>query len=293
MRWLLAGTLLVLGLVVPSTSQAGDDLFAIAGSPVYSPRYTVSKFGVNTDIDDTEESLWDLDDIVASGTGPDRCFTVMGTTPAALYISSSDESDASDGAKPISVTIEALDSTWAPVTIVTALGAASAGGSVFKQVGSVTLLRINRMYVSGVNPALGNIFVGTDPTDGGTDGIPETPSLAGALVAGISIGENQTLQACYTVPLGYNAYMTSWAISNEGTGATTLVTRIRKSTNGATSRTQMKMTLSDGDVHDHHGVFPTVFPEKTDIELTGSGATSQDAAGLFDMVLISNTLSGL
>jgi hypothetical protein len=36
-----------------------------------------------------------------------------------------------------------------------------------------------------------------------------------------------------------------------------------------------------------------LFAEKTDIELTGAGATSQDAAGLFDLVLILNRLSGI
>ena len=290
MRWLLAGTLLVLGLVVPSTSQAGDDLFAIANNGTGAPRFTVNKFGRNSDADTTEDSIYEGSDLG----GPIRCFADLAATAVALYISSDDPSDASDGAKPVTITVEALDANWEPVTIVQALGATvGATGSALTQIGSVTLMRVNRAYVSSTNPALGNIYINADGVDAGPDGVPD--NVATKLVTGIVIGENQTLQACYTVPAGYNAFLTQFCTTNINTVANAVATfRLRKAVGGAASRVQELLELAESvyqcTLHDP----PIKFGEKTDIELTtDSSANNASASGTFDLVLISNTLSGL
>jgi hypothetical protein len=282
MKLKLLATVLSLGMLWAGSAWADPELYSAAMNPNYAPRYTVNKFGVNVDIDTNEESIWDAEELG----GPERCFTILGTTPATVRISSSDAGDTLE-----EVTIEYLDSTWAAKEVTIALGiAAATTGTIFTEVG-VTMLRINRAYATSTALA-GDIYIHTDTgTDTGTDGIPDIP--ASQIVAVISAGENQTLQACYTVPLGYNALMSSWIVSNEGTGATVLVARIRAAVNGGSSRTKMKMTLTDGDIHHHTMEVPMLFAEKTDIELTGAGATSQDAAGLFDLVLILNRLSGI
>ena len=277
----------------------GDDLFAIAANSLPTSgagapaRYAEPVFGFNNSIAGTEESIWDGDDASGAANGPVRCFANMnsGVTPTAanLFISSDDENDASDN-NAVSVTVEALDANWDPITIIAPLGAASAGGTVFAQIGTVTLMRINRAFVTTAAPA-GNIYIGKDTTDGGTDGIPDT--IATDHVALIAIGTNETRQACYSVPNNYNAYLTDWCISNlSGNGTADVVFRIRSSDNGAAARVQARINLSDGGDRCQVVSPPMRFPEMTDIEFTGV-STADDAAANFGLVLISNRLSGL
>jgi hypothetical protein len=207
----------------------------------------------------------------------------MGTTAAALYISSDDENDASDN-NAVVVAVEALDSNWDPVTISAPLGAASAGGTVFAQIGTETLLRINRMYVTSTTAPAGNIYAATDTEDGNADGIPD--DIANQFVAGITIGENQTLQACYTVPNNFQALLTQFCLSNQAT-AGSIQFRLRRSVEGAASRTAelqiLGTDLSNCFYHDP----PLFFDEKTDIEITGLGAAvNNDAAATFDLVVV-------
>lgn len=284
--------LTALGLLVPGTSES-DDLFGIATHPYRAPRFTETIHGFNNSVAGTEESIWFGDDLPAATNGPVRCFANMntGTTPtaAALYISSDDENDASDN-NAVSVTVEALDADWNPVTIVAPLGAASAGGTLFAQIGSVTLMRVNRAYVTTAAPA-GNIYIGLDDTDGGTDGIPDT--IATDLVANIAIGQNETGQACYSVPNNYNAFLTEWCISDlAGNGAAATVFRLRSSVNGAASREKIRLNVVSGGERCHTFSPPTRFGEKTDIEFTGT-STADDASANFSLVLIADTLNGL
>jgi len=288
----LPGAFLLLILGVGGSTSA-EDLFSIATHPVGSSRYTETVYGFNNAVESTEESIWYGDDLPTEDAGPIRCFANMnsGTTPtaAALYISSDDENDGSDN-DAVSVTVEALDANWDPVTIVAPLGAASASGTVFAQVGSSTLMRVNRAYVTTAAPS-GNIYIGKDSTDGGTDGIPDT--IATDSVAVIAIGQNETAQACYSVPNDYNAYLTEWCISNlSGNGTGDVVFRVRASEEGAAAREKLRLNLSDGDERCHTVSPPMQFSEKTDIEFTGL-STDDDAAATFGLVLISNTQSGL
>lgn len=283
--------LATLGLLVPGISWS-DDLFGIAANSRGAPRYTVNKFGFNVDVEATEESIWDVDDLPTNSDGPVRCFANMnsGTTPtaAALYISSDDENDASDN-DGISIVVEYLDADWDLASTTVALGLASASGTVFAQIGSATIMRVNRAYAAGAAPS-GNIYIGKDDVDGGTDGVPDT--IATDAVAAITIGENQTRQACYSVPNGYNAFMTNWCFSNEGTGDSAVTFRIRSSINGAAARVQILLDQADEVATCNRLEPPLAFEEKTDIEITGV-ASSDAGAGTFDLVLIRNTLTGL
>lgn len=284
----------LLGVAEQSWGQAREDLFSVASHPYGAARFSVNIFGENADNDAAEEAIWDGSDLA----GPVRCFDVIGTTAVALYISSDDESDASNGAAPITVTVEALDADWDPVTFTDiSLGVASAGGSVFAQIGSVTLMRINRAYVSGTNPALGNIYIGTDTADGDADGIPDT--VLTELVAGIVIGNNQTAQGCYTVPNNYNGFLSHFCTTHVDTAAnTTMSFALRSSVEGAASRVQESYSLLESvtrcfpNTPPHSP--PIMFGEKTDIELTSTaGAANAAASGTFDLVLIDDKKSGL
>ena len=279
------------GLLLFSIPSNAGDIYQAAANAYGAPRFTANVFGRNLDADTTEDSIWEGSDLA----GPIRCFDVIGTTAVALYISSDDEDDGSDN-NAISVTVEALDANWDPVTIEAPLGAASAGGTLFVQVGSVTLMRVNRAYVSTTTAVQGNIYIHTDSVDGGTDGVPDT--ILTELVASIAIGRDETHQACYTVPNNYNGFLTNFCTTNVDTGANAVMQFfLRSSVNGATSRVQESLQLAETvyQCTQHAPVGPPiVFGEMTDIELTSdSSANNAQVSGSFDLILIKNTISGL
>jgi hypothetical protein len=281
--------LMALGLLIPGGALA-EDLFSLAKNPTGASRFSVNKFGRNQDADTTEDSVYEGSDLG----GPIRCFADLATTAVALYISSDDPSDASDGALPVTVTVEGLDANWDIVTVEQALGATvGATGSALTQIGTGTMVRVNRAYVSGTNPALGNIYINADNVDAGPDGVPD--NIATKLVTGIVIGENQTLQACYTVPNGYNAYLTQYCTSNVNTAANaTMAFRLRRSVEGAASRVTELHEIDENLYQCTEHAPPILFTEKTDIELTSvSSGNDGSTSGTFDLVLIKNTLSGL
>jgi hypothetical protein len=243
---------------------------------------TVSKFGANLDVDAAEESIWDMNDLPTSGAGPARCFANMAAA-ADLYVSSDDTADATD-----EITIEVLDANYVSSTIVMDLGAISGTGTAFTQIGTATLLRVNRAYASDVS-FTGNIYIHKDSdADGGTDGIPDTPATD--IVAGITAGEDQTLQSCYTVPAGYHAFVTTTCVVNtsEAAAGTAVTFRQRKTVFGATSsRTQLLLTLGD-ETSECVSIDPPVRLEsKTDFEYTGGGVgvLNQGTAATFGMYL--------
>ena len=275
--------LLIMILVWPAIANANDNeiVWGISRLPFSDVDLTIQKFGFNADVDTTEESVWDMHDLPTSGAGPLRCFTNI---PSAvnLYVSSDSSADAGLG-----IAIEVLDSAYAGSLVTMNLGSANGTGTAFTQIGGTTLLRVNRAYSTGTG-FTGNIYIHKDSVDGDADGIPESPSTN--IVAGITAGENQTLQACYTVPLGFNAASTSWCISNVSQLAvgTAVTFRSRISLNGAGVRTQILLSLGDETTQCHVAVPSNIFPEKTDVEVTGSDASSQSAAVVFGIMLVEN-----
>lgn len=262
-------------------AESPEVVWGLSAAPYSQYEVTIQKFGYNADIDTAEESIWDMHDLPTAGTGPLRCFANM---PSAvdLYVSSDSDSDVGLG-----IAIEVLDSNYVGSTVTMVLGADAGTGTVFEQIGSTTLLRINRAYSTGVG-FTGNIYIHKDSSDATGDGIPDTPATD--IVAGITAGENQTLQACYTVPLGFDAAIGSWCISNVSQAAvgTAVTFRSRGAFAGTAARTQILLSLGDETTQCHVPIPSNVFPETTDIEITGSDATSQSAAGIFGIMLVNN-----
>lgn len=237
----------------------------------------VNKFGRNQDADQTEDSIWEGSDVG----GPVRCFDVINTTAVALYISSDHQDDAS-----LDVTIEYLDSSWRAQIITQALGTAVGGtATAFIQIGAGTIMRINRAFAASTS-LTGNVYIHIDDTDGNDDGIPDT--ILTDLVAVVIAGENQTLQGCYTVPLGFTALLTQFCTTNINTPANAVVTfRLRASIEGAASRVQETLELNEATYQCTPHSPPLTFVEKTDIELTSiSSANDSSTTGTFDVLLV-------
>ena len=245
---------------------------------------TVNKFGHNKDSDTTRDSISD----VSSFGGPIRCFTVPGSTAAALYLSSDDENDGSDN-DAILITVEYINSSYEAKSLDVALGAASAGGTVFVQIGSETILWINRMYPKTAATS-GNIYAGIDPEDGNADGIPDTPLTD--LVSVIDLIEQQTMSACFMVPAGFNALLFHFTVSNVDVPANADGTfRLSRSVEFGATRTVESVHIAEGVTEDIMQTLPIFFVEKTNIELTSvASANDAEVTGTFDLLLVSDQM---
>lgn len=242
---------------------------------------SVNKFGDDGDIDQVEESIWDADDLPTAGAGPGRCFVNSGATADTVFLSSSSDSDVG-----LVVTVEALDANHEPVNVDVTLGSDAGTGTTAVQIGVVDLLRINRMF-SPTSNLTGDIYASLD-SDVGTDGVPDTPATD--IIAAITAGENQTLQACFTVKAGFTATLRNFCTSNiSNAGNNAVVFRIRRNGVGFASRTQEKNEIANGvytcTPHDP----PIAFEEKTDIEMTALSAGNNAAVtATFDLLMFPN-----
>jgi len=216
--------------------------------------YKVHKFGFNPLVQDAEETIWDVGGIYAY---PSSAVKMTATS--------------TDGAndEDLQVTIQGLDADYNELSeTVTLDGSGTAETNSF-------FLRVNRAFIAGSQEPSGTINITNSSTT----------------YARISLGENQTLMAMWTVPAGYTAYMlqnntTCYTEQNNKFGITKLVTREP----GGVFRTQDKHTVVlSQNVVDYS--IPKSFPEKTDIEMRATASSSNanlQVSASFDIVYIKN-----
>ena len=220
---------------------------------------TVFKFGFNPDINSTEETIWDVGGIYAY---PSSAVVMTVTTDAGTA--------ADDNG--VKVIVEGLDSDCNEVSEEVTL--AGAGTATTTQ----TFFRVFRSYVSGSQAPTGNLNI----TNGGTT------------YARITLNENQTLMAMWTVPAGYTGFLDHVNIATGTTNANQYVTaQIVQRQLGGVFRVMIKQTLGSGGVADFLIRYPILVPEKTDLEVRAlsSGANNLISAN-FSMIYIKNdTLS--
>jgi hypothetical protein len=146
---------------------------------------SIRKFGRNQDVASGGwEDVWDY--------GGD--FNWPSNSGVAMYISSDNAADTQD------IIVEGLDEffrlksetvTLQGVTFVALTGLWS---------------RVHRAYNDNGTDLAGTVYISSDNTDAGGDGIPDVTT---AIHATIPVGENQTLQALYTVPAATEMYVTN------------------------------------------------------------------------------------
>jgi len=231
----------------------------------------VFKYGFNATVSTSNDTIW----------FQEGAYT---WSPAAstLSITSSDAADDSpSGTGALTVRVEGLDADYVAITEDVVLN----GTAVVNT--DALFLRTHRMYVLTAGTTLTNegVIYATDTGD--TYTTPGVPNTATLIRSTIGIGEGQTLQAFYTVPAGFTAYMTRVSAGSvDGTNATTITLRTR--TEGGAFRTKQKFIVFKGSFAQEHNV-PLVFAEKTDIEmLADSAAATTDVAADFDLILIAN-----
>jgi hypothetical protein len=215
----------------------------------------VFKFGYNEEIQNVEETIWDVGGLYAY---PSSAVTMTATS----------SSGATD--ENVQVTIQGLDASYnelSETVTLNASGTATTTGS---------FLRVNRAFVASGTASAGNITI----ANGGTT------------YAYISTSHQQTLMALWTVPAGYTAYLfqvdtTAFTIQNNKVATIRMVTR---ELNGV-FRTQQKFDLFQASYHQDI-VCPQPIPEKTDIEfraIADSLNADLRVSATFDIIYIANT----
>ena len=214
----------------------------------------INKYGSNTDIDTTTdpETIWSAGGLYAF-------LSSAGTV--AVVSSDANDDDGDTGARTIS--IEGLDANYDQITeTVTLNGTGSVNTTTHTD-----WLRVNRAYVVSAGSSEKN------------EGII-TMSVGGTTVATIPAEKGQTQMAIYTVPNGYNAYITNlFGAIVKGTGAATNADVQFYSRKNNVIRLQQEISLDSAGTSEFNKTYaiPLAFEEKTDIyaeALVGANNTS-------------------
>lgn len=251
-----------------SISQAGrSEPFALQVSrgQIESHR-SITVFGYNSDLDQTEESVW-----------PDGGSVPHGLAASVLEVSSTSASDASAGVGARTVLIEGLDANYAEISEVVTLNGQTAVTT------TKTYKAINNMMVLTVGSTAHNVGAINIGTGTVTAGVPAVLwDLIGATY-------NQRTTGHYTVPAGYTAYLTVGIFTAGQLSGTSAVTGKLKigDTNGVV-RVGAVTTLNNGSVQ-YDFVYPIAVPEKYCIGASAIGADNNNfVSSMFNIVLIKN-----
>ena len=204
---------------------------------------TLFKFGNNADINGSLETIWSQGGLYAY--------------PAAaiqMKVSSSSTDDAALGTGARTVFVYGLDADYREITEVVTLNGQT------EVLTTQSFLRVNRAFVitagSG-NTAAGDIYVGTGTV---TAGVPAT------VYAVITLGENQTTMAVWTVPAKHTLYLHRGFFSAASNNATHYILgKFMVRTVGGVFRNAADITAGSAAVP-YDFEIPLAVPEKTDVE---------------------------
>ena len=216
--------------------------------------YPLFKYGYNPLIINVNETIWD-------GGG------IYSYPASALAMTVTSAGGATD--EDVRVTVIGLDTDWKEVQQEVTLDGSGVATT------TQTFRRVFRAYVSGDQSPTGNITI----ANGGTT------------YAQITLGENQTLMAVYTVPAGHTFYLTN-GTATHGTGTSGgvyMTVRFMLREFGGVFRTATKIDIVESEVL-FPFTFPLRIPEKSDIEVRAICNKNQNNAvsATFEGVLIWN-----
>lgn len=201
------------------------------------------KFGNNSDINGSLETIWSHGGLY-----------VYPTSAIQMKVSSSSADDTALGTGARTVSVQGLDQNYNEVAETVTLTGQT------EVLTTTTFIRVFRAFVitagSG-GSAAGTIYVGTGTV---TAGVPAT------VYAEITLGENQTTMATWTVPAGYTMYVyrgTFSAASNNV--AQYILGKFMVRPLGGVFRNAADVTVNSSTVQ-YDFEIPLAVPEKSDIE---------------------------
>jgi hypothetical protein len=253
---------------VSQTQYGKNELFElqVARGQIQGHR-NVTVFGFNGDVDTAQVSVWPLPSLI--------------TFPAAalqMTVSSTSASDTSAGTGARTVVVQGLDANYNEVTETVTMNGQTAVTM------SASLLRVNYAYVATAgsgNSAAGDIYIGTGTV---TAGVPATTYDI------IKFDYNNTTTGSYTVPASYTAYVSQGLFSAGQTGGSNQV-QGRLLTRGTNNiRMTAAITSLNNGVADYVFEYPLAVPEKTTIEATAIGSSTNNAvSSMFILLLVKNS----
>ena len=219
-----------------------------------SPSYKqVYKFGQNASVGNSIETIW-----LEGG------LYVYPPSATTMTVSSSDANDTSAGTGARTVLISGLDGSYNEISETITMNGQTPVTT------SNSYLRVNRALVltagsGGANAGI--IYVGTGTV---TAGVP-----ANKYTTINGDGTNQSLQAFWTVPAGYTAYIYQTNISTGTSSATPAIlkTLLVVRPFGGVFNTKEIITLHEGN-HLQDYSFPLKITEKSDIEFRAESSSA-------------------
>lgn len=180
----------------------------------------------------------------------------------------------------VDIEIQGLDTNFAPSTqTVTLTGQTTATLNP-------SLIRVFRMNNMGATDLTGTVYCYIN----GATVVSGVPTIATEIRAIITIGNNQTLMAIYTIPDGKTGYMRDWYASTAGAKKTSAheLHLSARPFGGVFQTKHISSVIAVGTSYiQHHYKEPEVFAAKTDIEIHAN--TDEDIASFssgFDIVLV-------
>lgn len=226
----------------------------------------IEKFGMNVDVDNNKETIWD-------GGGIYQYLT----TPDTITVSSTDPNDNAAGSGARTVEVQGLDENLNLITEVITVNGAP-GVQQFYRVFRAKVLEAGTSLVNeGVLTLLG--------------------TASGLLLAGISVdgsgtnaaGRGQTFMAIYTVPAGKTAFLTQWTVGagKQNTDAIAFLMS-RGMDNGAAFNSKDVITVSATTYSKDYSI-PLKFEAGTDIEVRAYSTTNNSlVSSTFNLILMDN-----
>ena len=239
-------------------------------SGALSPSYKqVYKFGANSSVDDSVHTIWQQGGLYS-----------YPPSASTMTVSGSDVNDTSAGTGARTVQIFGLDASYNEASETIILDGQTAVTT------TNSYIRMNRAVVltagSGADNA-GVIYVGTGTV---TSGVPAN------IFTTIIIGANQTLQAFWTVPANYTAYIyqTNISTGNSSNNPAVLKTVLVARPFGGAFNTKEVIVLTDGN-HLQDYTFPLKLTEKTDVEFraeSSSGSVTFNVSASLNILYVQN-----
>ena len=234
----------------------------------------IYKFGQNAVVGNSVETIWQQGGLYS--------YPPSATT---MTVSSSDTNDTSAGTGARTIQISGLDGDYNEISETITMNGQTAVTT------TNSFLRVNRALVltagsGGANAGI--IYVGTGTV---TLGVP-----ANVYTTINGDGTNQSLQAFWTVPANYDAYVyqTNISTGNSSNTPAVLKTLLVARPNGGVFNTKEVIVLTDGN-HLQNYSFPIKLTEKTDVEFraeSSSGSVSFDVSASMNILYVERSTSG-
>lgn len=228
----------------------------------------INKFGRNPNVGNVPETIWMHGGIY-------QYLDVGSDSTVYAYSASSDDGPGNDGAHTI--TVQGLDNDFNLIEeTITVNGAAS----------TASFLRVYRAFVATAGVLTtndDNILISTAAAGAGT-----VLADIGTIGTGTTTGLGQTQLALYTIPAGKTGYLTNWNVGVAPMNNAVTVTLLARELDGGAPFRSRDIIDTVGGYTTRNYSIPIRFPEKTDIEVRGTGDTGSIISSSFDIILVDN-----